>query len=1255
MSYLSRFFSRLSLRILLWGTVTGVLIIIFWFSAPYLGFGEVRPLTGIAARLIVALFMVFLMVALLARWSWIMILLAAGCAIIWVHGRWVKVGQQYLLAGVSQRLIVIGLLLAGYLFYLWFVRFRRLAAAGNHRDSSSSGESEVALAEAELLLRHILRRVRQRPDKQSLWQRWFGITSPAESVPWYLLLGASQSGKTAAICQSGHHFSPDDPSSPVARADHQQDFSYRMANDAVYIEAAGRFINDPHSSSTWRPLVQLLKKYRPSQTVQGVMVVVSALDLLVRDREQINDFATVFRTRLRELRQITGVDFPVYVVITHLDHLQGFTEYFRHLSDAERQKIWGVTFPVDSEVTLLVDYVHQQLSELVQRIDRDLLRRLQNEYDLQNRRKMHGFPEDLQRLCLRLGSFIRTVFFYSRYEGSEQAPAFRGVYLTSSTQPGGKGWDSPDTLIQSWRNCTGLSDTTELPQGHPPEGPVSAATSLPGQSGFLQQLFCELTLNDRHLARDTRITLSGLWMKRWPLQLLLILAASVSLSAIAISYVNNSEYLQQMTRKVEVTGEQQQALTEDSSPARLDNLLSSLQHLPQSALVDIADAGWGWRYGYFTGNTVSSAAAMVYQSALRQLLLPVAEQRVTTALELAVRQRDPQLIYARLRLYLMVYRLIPAEATDLADEISKVLVPAGITPVPVQSPVFYDHLYALFSHPDASYPVTPPDKSLLQQAQQLLEQQSQTARLYQRVKQRLSEKIPPAPGITAMTDSQDGPWFELNRSAEVKTINGLFTYRGYQHVQKEMWLMLKPLVDEDQLIMSAGLSQATNVFSGGLITLYRELFIRYLDEYAGQWQQFMDNLRVVMPLNSGKTPDLAGQQRDLYRLSRLGAADSPLVKLLQRLVAETTLLRSALPAADELVASGRVPAALKAAGKQWLAEEQTLIWQHMDRHFSQLRQFVNGTSQGGAGKGSVDGSTALSLLTGQLHQLNILLRLSQDPLVADTPRSWAEQAAALRADAHNWPVPVNNILLPLLDKIAGRIRHSSVGDNYTAIRQGPAEFCRRTLAGNYPFSHGRREVSIADFVRFFAPGGIADNYFQQYLADKVNTSTVPWTFKHAESGDKRNQILQLFYRAGEIRRIFFAPHSGNQLSLPVTISVPYMSPSLTRLKLGIGETQLIYSHGPLRPLSVHWPGSTAEAPVSLLLTEEMSGDVMAEHWSGPWSLFRWIDSAQQRHVQPSGALVIDFPRDDKKVTFSLSGVVSGHQPVTEILRSFKCG
>lgn len=1159
---------------------------------------------------------------------------------------------SWLLAGLFLLLCVAALLSAGILFYRWIARRNRppMTATDPLADSP-------LIVDSGQILRHALRQIKQSGTRPGVWHRFFKETA---TPPWYLLLGASQSGKTATLCQAGQFLSP--PEKPFTGLIAEQEATHChcwLANDVVYLETHGKFISEPLiATGQWLEMVKSLKKYRPSASVQGVILTLSVTDLLAQDTPGLSEMAGIFRMRLTTLQQIPGISFPVYVVLTHLDLLEGFSEFFHDLTEEERRQLWGITLPADTAPSAVGEYVHQQFQQLLRRIDAGLNRRLQNEYDVQVRRKMYGFPENLQQLCQPLDTFIRSLFFVSRYQEAQALPMFRGLYLTSSCQKGDATEGFSHTLIRQWESQCASSSAKVHPQSDSVSEEVAGGggDALPGRPFFLRQLFCELMINDQTLAKDTRLNLIRLWKLRWPVHLVLLLLISVVMYGLAGSFIRYSRDLQDVKQQLAVVHQLQDDLLRENDLAATARLLAGLRRMVSFSGGDPLARGTAMGFRLFSDGGVAAASGGVYQSALRQLLLPVAGHHAGVALQQAVTQADLPQVYRQLRVYLMVYGMLPADAPYLASVLTPVLNAAENLSDNRNATDFNSDLLALFSHPELRNAGEGVDAQLLQQARNLLGQQPRAARLYQQLLQRLSAYAPPAFTLSGITESGQGQWFTLRGGATQQSIDGLFTYRGYQQVKKHGIRLLVSLEKEDRQLMDAGPADE-NTAKASLsesAEVYHAVLSHYLDDYTRYWQEMLSNIRISLPAVSGPAAAVAEQQRNLYRLSRLAASGSPLVRLMEQLVAETTLMPMQSVAGVSEIITRNLTSPAQAVWQQGTDAEQQLIRKRVDSHFAELRQFVTGQDSGfNPNEPSAQGN-ALSLLLGQLNELQLLFRLHQDPLTARGSAAWPAMVVSLRAESQRWPDPLKNIILPLLDNISAGIGSADIGRSNAAISEGPGAFCRNNLAGHYPFSDSRQDVSLADFSRFFAPGGIADSYFRQHLADKVDTLTVPWQFINMPAGDPRHQKLQLFRRAREIRSLFFQGEESTRPSLPVSLVVTYLSPTITRLEFTAGQSGLVYSHGPVRPLSLNWPGGSSGVPVNLTLTADNPGDIQASQWSGPWALFRWIESARQLRVQPSGELTAEFSPDGHKAIFTLSGLVSDRQPVMSLLKRFRC-
>ena len=123
-----------------------------------------------------------------------------------------------------------------------------------------------------------------------------------------------------------------------------------FTEEAVLIDTAGRFTSQTSDKARdqagWLSFLQSLKKYRPSQPLNGIIVVLSAAELL--DESSLTATLDNLKLRLQEIYSGLSHNIPVYLIINKMDLLQGFSEFFSLLDQESRNKVWGFTLHLES-------------------------------------------------------------------------------------------------------------------------------------------------------------------------------------------------------------------------------------------------------------------------------------------------------------------------------------------------------------------------------------------------------------------------------------------------------------------------------------------------------------------------------------------------------------------------------------------------------------------------------------------------------------------------------------------------------------------------------------------------------------------------------------------------------------------------------------------------------------------------------------------------------------------------------------------
>jgi type VI secretion system protein ImpL len=162
-------------------------------------------------------------------------------------------------------------------------------------------------------------------------------------------------------------------------------------------------------------------------------------ELLTMTEMERSEHASMVRDRLTDLRQELGIRFPVYVVVTKMDLLRGFSEYFQSLTSEgraglglhaaipwheERARRRGRSASPCARRWTGVALLNDRLAD-------GLRARLNEEFDVERRKRLFALPQELAGLAVPLVPMLDEIFLVSRFDRTQLHDTLRGVYFTS--------------------------------------------------------------------------------------------------------------------------------------------------------------------------------------------------------------------------------------------------------------------------------------------------------------------------------------------------------------------------------------------------------------------------------------------------------------------------------------------------------------------------------------------------------------------------------------------------------------------------------------------------------------------------------------------------------------------------------------------------------------------------------------------------------------------------------------------------------
>ncbi|MCR9578061.1 type VI secretion system membrane subunit TssM [Vibrio sp. Vb2880] len=1137
------------------------------------------------------------------RWFLGLIGVAACSIFIWVVGPLITIAGYEPLKSDFQRLVTILVLVL-----LWAI----FNVTKQHKQKVKEDESiqtllevdsqsdKEAASEIDLMRERIEQAVKvvtkTHKGKRSLYD-----------LPWYVLIGPPGTGKTTVLKQSGLEFPLGDSlgSDSIAGVGGTRHCDWWFANKAVLIDTAGRYTTQDSQekvdSKAWHGFLGLLKKYRTQRPINGAIVTISLASVMSQTRTERSLHARAIKSRLQELKNQLGMQFPIYVLLTKMDLVAGFNEFFADLSKEEREELFGFMFPreVDDERGV-ISLFNKEFHGMLERLDARMLRILETEDDLDKRALIFEFPKQLRVLQANLDEFLAEIFAQNSFE---EPALIRGVFMLSSVQEG----LPVDKLMNESTNGLGLNR-------------LALAKSQTGShSYFVKNLFDKVIFKEQLLGTVNRHyqKQSG-WMRRG----VYIGCTTLLLGASALwfmSYKWNSQLIvdtnEQASHIDALIGAQSLDFEADivSAVETLDRLMT----LPLGKQSNYGDADSVKRFGLYQGDKVSQAANNAYSDALTQFFAPLLLDSLVSEME--SNQQHREYLYETLKTYLMLFnpdkyqqdevlawfnfyfeRQYPGELN--ADLRRRLL----------------QHTQYLLGNDGQGFTY---NTAAVTSAREVLTQMSLPERAYQRMKIQFSKSHVPSFRLTDVLGPKGLEQFERASGKPLSQgISGFYTYNGFHSIfQIQINRIVKSLMEENWVYGDD--LKAHEIDQDSAIQGVQS---RYYQDYVNEWKTLIEDIQ----LKQAPSLELATEQARV-----LSGVERPIESLLRAIQKEVALSKVSLSenqkAASEVVGKVAKVKFSNTADRldMYLPEENgfnvALPGKEVESHFSEILR-LGEQDFDDIQQAMVNLRSYLSDLSSSGNNQKIAYKSILDGTVTqDVAASFARAKELLPRPFNQW--------LGELSQESVKFAESGSKDhlNQLWVTQVVRPY-QRTIAGRYPFEpNASREVRLKDFKRFFGYGGTLDAFFQEYLEPFVDTSKSRWRLEK-EIG-VRPETLMVFQRAQRIRQSFF--ESDNSLRVEFGMKPVYLDQHITRFVLELGGQDLVYKHGPARAKSLSWPAGQDQTRI--VFTPPESKREIAHTYEGEWGIFKLLDQSLKARPESRKDNIVMIDLKGNKVQLEL--------------------
>jgi len=1056
-------------------------------------------------------------------------------------------------------------------------------------------------------------------------------------IPWYLIIGPPGSGKTTALVNSGLNF-------PLAERFGVESLKgvggtrhcdWWFTDEAVLIDTAGRYTTQDsdrtRDAKAWTGFLQLLKRYRKRQPINGAVVAISVSDLLANGGQGLRDHAQAVRNRLQELQAELGIRFPVYVVFTKCDLLAGFNEFFDDLGRDEREQVWGMTLDLaQSNQGLSPEPIEAEFDALTERLSLQLVEKLRHERSEDRRRALYRFPQQFASLRPLLRQFIEAAFAPSRYEQPIQV---RGLYFTSATQEG-----TPiDRVMGAISRSFGL------------QASAAPAAAGRGRSYFLTRLLRQVVFSEAALAgidmKGERRRRIFKWVSIGATAAVVVLAISFW----AISWSSNRALVERLDQEVAETRVRLEDFNQGAADFdEITRLLEQVRTLPTGYEERDTDPPMMAGFGLWQGEKLGRVTQSAYVRLLHKMLLPQLIYRIEDRLHQNIDAQE--FLYETLKSYLMLERpeRYDAQLVNSWYQLDLERFPPEMYDDELYAALF-EHVQALFENLQVPIPYAL-DETLVADVRAVL----RSVPLARRVLERLEIEAEYSPELTP---------FRINEAAGAQApviferasglpldhpLSGLYTWNGYHGLLKsELRNIALRLLNETWVIGDE--ERSTVDAARELASLVSSVRGLYFETFAEKWRVLLEDLEITA---------FTGPQHAVQVMRTASGPQSPIRRLLAAVRDETMLTRAeegseageAVSRAGEKMARRRLsrllPTELARETRQMEVpgrNPEAVV----DAQFEPLARLVG--DEESFGDWPIDQSLSLVRRLAVTFEDSIRGGSTQLGSTADLTRNLRENALMLPDPVSDW-----------MQSLSSQVARLTINDRGSEVQRAWASrvlpICREATAQRFPFvSNSPVGLSVQEFGRLFGRGGLIDEFMQNELRDRIDTSTSPWRWKSSDplAGSFSPASARAFEQARDIRDAFF-PEGGQRMVVQLDFRPIEMDDSIDRLTMSIGDQTIQYFHGPVRTTTVRWPDQSARSEVRLQLDPPVEDGRSSYMQDGPWALLRFLDHFSQSPGDTREAIVVDLELGGRTARYQIRSHTIVNPLITDLLQTFSC-
>ena len=1067
-------------------------------------------------------------------------------------------------------------------------------------------------------------------------------------LPWYLVIGGPKSGKTSLSLASGLNFQtlPSQRQSELKFVRPTRNVDWRVTSDAVFLDTAGRYQLEGADQDEWSGLVETIKKYRGNRPLDGMIVSVSVERILHSDEHEIEQMAKVLRSRIDEVIQRTKIRFPIYLVFTHADAIEGFRDSFSNSQKEGKNLVWGATIPLEKSENAhtLFDSEYDLLHTSVMK---RRLMRLSAPFPPVRQLKIFNFPLHFGSSRKKIGHFVSNLF---RPNPFSENPFLRGFYFTAVPVNRGK--------VDGGQTMTNVGQTV-------------------GLSYFTEKLFRDVILRDKDLVATFQSQKVSPPIMGWLLTFLGAILTFAFLAGSAVSLYKNKVMVENAANHGEAvltmfkTDKDRNPLSKNPDETRdeIDKIESLRESLVELDKNEREGAPWLMRFGLYSGNRIYYEKLLpIYYNAIEQRYKKPVVKRLEDDLRkfsssnivvnpTSLTPEEEETLgkhYDLLKAYLMLSGQYKdqAEATFLATSLAEIWktegkVPEGMEIAAQQQLDFYAKQVDRLAKSDTDSSAFPRfnlddanTKNLVDGVRKKLQAFPAVFRYYKRVTTEISKKV----------DAVSADSILAGRSSGViegsHTVPGAYTVEAYHKFMQPAIENASLELTKDDWVMG---EKAEKAQAQG--TDIKRLEDKYLNDYTDHWRKFIRGISV---------PQYKTKDQAVDSLKALANTESPMRITLMEVARQTNL--SAEPPSTgwyDYITN------LFAKKKNKTLTDDTIV----EKEFRPLFAFAGN-------KEDKPDQAPISLYGLDLKKISDELELADADKVKEIAQDFASQNTkskfitifnnaekGVNTKTEGLKTTAGKEIADLLKRPINNLKSFFGGDIQTQFSKMWAEQilpAAKKAEKGYPFDN-ENEADLTELTKYLAPGtGTLSKFYTERLQKYFEESNGQLKVKETSEVKFNDDFVKYLNSAFKLREALFGKNPTpsfsyefklqkiNDALIEVTIDGQKIDSNGTgstnfKFPASTGETGAFMNFA-----STAGTTSTSSAPTSSANSSpgnvtnsskpaDTSSGSAKLAFQGAWGLFKFVEAGSGGSPKKgaSGEYVLTYKLDGKTVTATI--------------------